>query len=70
MQDDESRVHETEKSVYPYETGEETICEYVRAQQAACLVIGESPRDSRPTMREKLAACLPDVDIVTVPSSD
>ncbi len=31
MQDDESRVHETVKSVYPYETDEKTICEYVRA---------------------------------------
>ena len=30
MQDDESRVHETVKSVYPYDTGEETICNHVR----------------------------------------
>ena len=30
MQDDESRVHETVKSVYPYETGEDTICDCVR----------------------------------------
>ena len=37
MQDDESRVHETVKSVYPYETGEETICEYVRATVKADL---------------------------------
>lgn len=27
MQDDESRVHETVKTVYPYETGEGAICD-------------------------------------------
>ena len=32
MQDDESRVHETVKSVYPFETGEDTICKYVRSE--------------------------------------
>ncbi len=37
MQDDESRVHETVKSVYPYETGEATICDYVRAEVKADL---------------------------------
>ena len=37
MQDDESRVHETVKSVYPYETGEDTICDYVRAAVKADL---------------------------------
>ena len=31
MQDDESRVHETVKCVYPYETGEGAICDFVRA---------------------------------------
>ena len=31
MQEEESRVHETVKGVYPEETGEEKICEYVRA---------------------------------------
>ena len=31
MLDDESMVHETVKSVYPYETDESTVCEYVRA---------------------------------------
>ena len=31
MQDDESRVHETVKTVYPYETGESAICDFVRA---------------------------------------
>ena len=31
MQDNESRVHETVKCVYPWETPEDTICEYVRA---------------------------------------
>ena len=37
MQDDESRVHETVKSVYPYETGEDKICEYMRAEVKADL---------------------------------
>ena len=37
MQDDESRVHETVKSVYPYDTGEETICNHVRAAVKADL---------------------------------
>ena len=31
MQDNESRVHETVKCVYPWETPEDTICDYVRA---------------------------------------
>ena len=31
MQDNESRVHETVKCIYPWETAEETICEYVRS---------------------------------------
>lgn len=30
MQEEESRIHETVKSVYPFETGEDTICDYVR----------------------------------------
>ena len=37
MQDDESRVHETVKSVHPYDTGEETICDHVRAAVKADL---------------------------------
>ena len=32
MQDDESRVHETVKSVYFFEMGEDTICKYVRSE--------------------------------------
>ena len=32
MQDDESRVHETVKSVYLFEMGEDTICKYVRSE--------------------------------------
>ncbi len=35
MQEEESRVHGTVKSVYPYETGEDKICEYVRADVKA-----------------------------------
>ena len=66
----DARAADAEMEIIASPEVEKTICEYVRAQQAACLVIGESPRDSRPTMREKLSACLPDVDIVTVPSSD
>ena len=31
MQDNESRVHETVKCIYPWETAEDTICEYVRS---------------------------------------
>ena len=37
MQDDESRVHETVKTVYPYETGESAICDFVRASVKADL---------------------------------
>ena len=37
MQDDESRVHEAVKSVHPYDTGEETICDHVRAAVKADL---------------------------------
>ena len=37
MQDDESRVHETVKTVYPYETGEGAICDVVRAAVKADL---------------------------------
>jgi hypothetical protein len=37
MQDDESRVHETVKCVYPYETGEGAICDFVRAAVKADL---------------------------------
>ena len=37
MQDDESRVHETVKTVYPYETGEGAICDFVRASVKADL---------------------------------
>ena len=49
MQDDESRVHETVKTVYPYETGESAICDFVRASVKADL------RSSRPVIP---AACL------------
>ncbi|MBR2183693.1 MAG: hypothetical protein IJ858_09760 [Acidaminococcaceae bacterium] len=35
MQDDESRVHETVKSVYPFEMEEKKICEYVRSEVKA-----------------------------------
>ena len=37
MQDDDSRVHETVKSVYPYDTGEDKICDYVRSAVRADL---------------------------------
>ena len=37
MQDDESRVHETVKTVYPYEMGEGAICESVSAAVRADL---------------------------------
>lgn len=37
MQDDESRLHETVKTVYPYETGEGAICDFVRAAVKADL---------------------------------
>ena len=37
MQDDESRVHKTIKTVYPYETGEGAICDFVRKSVKADL---------------------------------
>ena len=31
MQDNETRIHETVKCVYPWETPKDMVCEYVRA---------------------------------------
>ncbi len=43
---------------------EKTICEYARTHHVTGVVLGQSPDDGRPPMRERLHGLLPDVEII------
>ena len=64
-----ARDAEAEMEIISSPEVESTICDYVRHNQVTKLVIGRSPLDGRPSMGMRLAAMLPEIEIVTAEST-